>query len=89
MGRGYATVPPEHDLHGRAGFRIPAVAERRDDSGEPATHSATERSDVAERISVCDVFCPLPYYIFKNRKEQKMWVMGEPSPEPHTLCYAL
>ena len=24
------------------------VAERRDDSGEPATHSATERSDVAE-----------------------------------------
>jgi hypothetical protein len=30
------------------------VAERRDDSGEPATHSATERSDVAERIRVCE-----------------------------------
>jgi len=31
------------------------VAERRDDSGEPTTHSATERSDVAERFGISDV----------------------------------
>lgn len=63
MGRGYATVPPEHDLRGRAGFRIPAVrrCRSRDEPNkgtarDPFGKIASIASDFAERFGISDVF---------------------------------